>query len=82
MKQGVFVLPIAALVALFASVAAVSAQADPVSILQHFVDARNEADEAGAVALVTDEVSIVDGSACLVEDQCVGTRAAPSRRIR
>ena len=75
MKQGVFFLTIAALVALLAPVANVSAQADPMSVLQHFVDARNEADEAGVMTLVADDVSIVDGSACLVENQCVGRQA-------
>jgi hypothetical protein len=75
MKQGVFFLTIAALVALLAPVANVSAQADPMSVLQHFVDARNEADEAGVMTLVADDVSIIDGSACLVENQCVGRQA-------
>jgi hypothetical protein len=77
MNQRVLVVPTAALLALVglvASVLNVSAQADPVSILQQFVDARNDADEAGALALVADEASYVDGSACPIETQCLETR--------
>jgi hypothetical protein len=72
MKQRLFVLPVVALVALFVPTLSVSAQADPVSILQQFVDARNQADETGAMALVADELRYVDGSACLLANPCVG----------
>src|SRR6266542_5443717 len=75
MKQRLFFLQVVALVALFVPALSVSAQADPVSILQHFIDSRNQADEAGAMALVAEEISYVAGSGCLLENPCVGTQA-------
>jgi hypothetical protein len=75
MQQHLFVLPVVALVALFVPTPSVSARADPVSILQQFVDARNQADEARAMALVTDGLRYVNGSACPLADPCVGPQA-------
>jgi hypothetical protein len=73
MKQLMVVIPAVALVALFVPALSVSAQADPVSILQQFVDARNQADETGAMALVADDMRYVGGVACLLAKPCLGT---------
>jgi hypothetical protein len=74
MKQLMVVIPAVALVALFVPALSVSAQADPVSILQQFVDARNQADETGAMALVADDMRYVGGAACLLAKPCLGTK--------
>jgi hypothetical protein len=75
MKQRMFVLPVVALVALFSPALGVAAQADPVSILQQFINARNQADEPGAMALVADDMSYVGGSACPLANPCIGPQA-------
>jgi hypothetical protein len=76
MKPHVFVLPVVAFVGLFGPALGVSAQADdPGSVLQRFVDARNRGDEPGALALVADEISYVDGSACPLVNPCSGPQA-------
>jgi hypothetical protein len=75
MKRRISVLPVVALVMLFAPALSVSAQADPVSILQQFIDARNQADEPGAMSLVSDDMSYVGGSVCPFANPCVGQQA-------
>jgi hypothetical protein len=53
----------------------VSAQSDPVSVLEQFIGARNQADEPGAMALVADDIRYVGGSACLLANPCIGPQA-------
>ena len=74
MKQHLLIFPVVAFVALGVSTLSVSAQPDPVSILQDFVDARNQADEVGTIALLADDMSYVGGSACLPANPCIGTQ--------
>src|SRR5438874_5716249 len=74
MKRRMFVLRFVALFALFAPALSVSAQTDPVSTLQKFIDARNQSDEASAMALVADNLNYVGGVTCLLENPCVGTQ--------
>ena len=56
-KQFVCVVPAVVAVALSASALSVSAQASGGEVVTQFVSARNQADEAGAMALVADEMS-------------------------
>ena len=56
-KQLVCVVPALVAVALSASALSVSAQASGGEVVTRFVNARNQADEAGAMALVADEMS-------------------------
>ena len=78
MKQRLLVLPVVALVALLSPALGASAQADPVSILQQFIDAGNPADEPGAMALVADNVSYIGGSACPPANPCIGPQTIRS----
>jgi hypothetical protein len=75
MKRCIYVSPVVALVMLFAPALSVSAQADPVSILEHFMNARNQADEPGAMALVSDDMTYVGGSVCPLANPCIGPQA-------
>jgi uncharacterized protein YbaA (DUF1428 family) len=76
MKPRLFVVLIVAFVGLLVPVLNVSAQADdPMLILQQFVDARNQGDEPGAMALVADDISYVGGSACPLANPCTGPQA-------
>jgi len=75
MKQRMFVLLVVALVAVFVPTLSVSAQVDPVSTFHQFMDARNQADVPGAMALVADNISYVAGSACPLAYPCTGPQA-------
>jgi hypothetical protein len=46
-----------------------------VAILQQFIDARNQADELAAMALVADDVSYIGGSVCPLANPCIGPKA-------
>ena len=75
MKRRLFVLPLMTLGALLIPALTAFAQADPVAILEQFVDARNQADESGAMVLVGDEMTYVGGSDCSLGNPCVGPQA-------
>ena len=75
------VVAVLALVAFVVSAERVSAQAaDPLSVVQHFIDARNAGDVAGAMALVADDMRFVGGPICTPAKPCVG-RAAAQRDV-
>ena len=63
---------VATLVMIFTPALSVSAQSDPVSILEQFIGARNQADEPGAMSLFANDVSYVGGSACRLANACIG----------
>jgi hypothetical protein len=74
-ESRLFVLPLMTLGALLIPALTAFAQADPVAILEQFVDARNQADELGAMVLVGDEMIYVGGSECSLGNPCVGPQA-------
>jgi hypothetical protein len=75
MQSRSFLVPFVALVALLTPALDASAQTDPVSILQRYVDARNEADEAGAIDLVADYPLYADDVRCPSATPCTGQHA-------
>ncbi len=54
---------------------AVAAADDPATVFQRFNDARNRADVAGTLALVTDDIRLVAGDPCTSATPCVGVAA-------
>jgi hypothetical protein len=75
MKLRKYPLLVATLVMIFTPALNVSAQSDPVSVLEQFIGARNQADEPGAMALVADDIRYVGGSACPLANPCIGPQA-------
>ena len=66
-----------AAVAILTSAVDASAQAaDPSSVVQRFVAARNAGDVAGAMALVADDIRFVGGPVCTPEQPCAGREVA------
>ncbi len=54
---------------------AVAAADDPATVFQRFNDARNRADVAGTLALVTDDIRLVGGPQCTPAAPCIGAAA-------
>jgi limonene-1,2-epoxide hydrolase len=67
------VVSVLALAAFLVSAVGVFAQtADPAAVLEQFLNARNNGDEAGAMALLADNISYVGGPVCTPVKPCVG----------
>jgi SnoaL-like domain len=75
MNRPFVLFPVAVVLTVLASTGGVSAQTDPVSVLQNFQDARNAGDLDGVMALVAPDASYVGGPACPPENPCVGIDA-------
>src|SRR6266568_5085116 len=75
MKPHLFAMPIVMLATFAIPALGVSAQADPMPTVQQFIDARNNWDEPGAMALVADEINYVEGSACPIANPCTGAQS-------
>jgi hypothetical protein len=76
MKPQVFAMPIVVFATLVAPALSASAQAEPMSTVKRFIDARNIGDEPSAMALAADEITYVEGAACPLANPCTGTQAA------
>lgn len=55
---------------------AVAAAADPATVVQRFLDARNRGDVAAAAAAMTDDIVFVGGANCPATNPCVGIATA------
>jgi hypothetical protein len=81
MNRRLLFLSFAAVTVLGVPTSSVSAQSNPVSTLEGFVDARNSADEAGTLALVS-TVSNQVRDAWYLEPVIAPTALAPSTQAR
>ncbi len=52
-----------------------AAAEDPATVFRRFIDARNQGDVAGALALVTDDIRVIGGPRCTESAPCVGKDA-------
>ncbi len=74
-KGSLVALLLAMLTAVLPASLGVAAADDPATIFQRFIEARNRADVAGTLALVTDDIRLVGGPQCTAAAPCIGAAA-------